>query len=118
MYTAKNHSEGPDKNVIESGGEIVVKSGGKLTIDSGAIVSGSTTAPIIDGLTSTSATSALSAKQGKALKDALDLKADATDIKTAENQAISTATTVELLLADFNALLLKLKTAGLMTADE
>ena len=35
----------------------------------------------------------------------------------AENQEISTATTVELLLADFNALLLKLKTAGIMDAD-
>ena len=35
----------------------------------------------------------------------------------AENQEISTATTVELLLADFNALLLKLKTAGIMVTD-
>ena len=35
----------------------------------------------------------------------------------ATNQADSTATTVELLLADFNALLLKLKTAGIMEAD-
>ena len=34
-----------------------------------------------------------------------------------ENQANSTATTVELLVADFNALLAKLKTAGLMVAD-
>lgn len=38
-------------------------------------------------------------------------------VKQATNQADSTATTVELLLADFNALLLKLKTAGLMDAD-
>ena len=47
---------------------------------------------------------------------------DATDtikgvVKQATNQADSTATTVELLLADFNALLLKLKTAGIMVAD-
>ena len=35
----------------------------------------------------------------------------------ATNQADSTATTVELLLADFNALLLKLKTAGIMEVD-
>ena len=34
------------------------------------------------------------------------------------NQADSEATTVELLLADFNALLLKLKIAGIMVADE
>ena len=38
-------------------------------------------------------------------------------VKQATNQADSTATTVELLLADFNALLLKLKTAGIMEAD-
>lgn len=36
----------------------------------------------------------------------------------ATNQADSEATTVELLLADFNALLAKLKTAGIMVADE
>lgn len=36
----------------------------------------------------------------------------------ATNQADSEATTVELLLADFNALLAKLKTAGIMEADE
>lgn len=38
-------------------------------------------------------------------------------VKKATNQADSTATTVELLLADFNALLLKLKTAGIMVED-
>ena len=36
----------------------------------------------------------------------------------AANQADSTATTVETLKNDFNALLAKLKTAGLMEADE
>ena len=35
----------------------------------------------------------------------------------AENQAVSEATTIEGLLVDFNALLIKLKAAGLMTAD-
>ena len=35
----------------------------------------------------------------------------------ATNQADSTATTVELLVTDFNALLAKLKTAGIMVAD-
>ena len=35
----------------------------------------------------------------------------------AENQAASTATTVVALKDDFNALLAKLKAAGLMTAD-
>jgi hypothetical protein len=36
----------------------------------------------------------------------------------AENQATSTATTIEGLVADYNALLAKLKAAGLMVADE
>lgn len=116
MYTAKNHSEGPDKTVI--GGEIVIESGATFTVDDGATVVGTISAPIVDALTSEVATSALSAKQGKVLKTAVDLRALATDIKVAANQAISTATTVELLLADFNALLLNLKTTGLMVADE
>jgi hypothetical protein len=38
-------------------------------------------------------------------------------VKQATNQADSTATDVAGLLADFNALLLKLKTAGIMVAD-
>lgn len=39
-------------------------------------------------------------------------------LPVAENQAASTATTVAGLVTDFNALLTKLKTAGLMEADE
>ena len=38
-------------------------------------------------------------------------------VKQSTNQADSTATTVELLVTDFNALLAKLKTAGIMVAD-
>lgn len=39
-------------------------------------------------------------------------------LPSAENQTASTATTVANLVTDFNALLTKLKTAGLMAADE
>ena len=39
-------------------------------------------------------------------------------IKQSANQADSVATTVELLVTDLNALLAKLKTAGIMVADE
>ena len=39
-------------------------------------------------------------------------------LPSAENQAASTATTVANLVTDFNALLTKLKAAGLMAADE
>ncbi|WP_322354494.1 Head fiber protein [Dehalococcoides sp.] len=44
--------------------------------------------------------------------------ASVTGLPTAENQAASTAEDVAGLLTDFNALLIKLKAAGLMTADE
>ena len=44
--------------------------------------------------------------------------ASVTGLPAAENQAASTATTIAGLVTDFNALLTKLKTAGLMAADE
>ncbi|WP_368488065.1 head fiber protein [Clostridium sp. BJN0013] len=44
--------------------------------------------------------------------------ASVTGLPTAENQANSTATDVAGLVTDFNALLTKLKAAGLMAADE
>jgi hypothetical protein len=97
------------KNYTEQGGEKTVI-GGTLEIKSGASVTGITTATIVDNLTSTDADKALSAKQGKALKDAADLK-------VAANQADSTATEVAGLVTDFNALLAKLKAAGIMVAD-
>lgn len=102
-----NYTEqGGAKTVI--GGEIEVS--GTLTIADGASVTGITTATIVDALTSTDATKALSAKQGKVLKDALDAK-------TAANQADSTASELAGLVSDFNGLLAKLKTAGLMVDD-
>lgn len=45
------------------------------------------------------------------------LGATVTGLPVAENQADSVATTVEGLVTDFNALLAKLKAAGLMAAD-
>lgn len=97
------------KNYFDDGGDTLVITG-KLTIDAGATVEGVVSAPIVDNLESTSSISALSAKQGKVLKDALDAK-------TAANQAASTASDVAGIVADFNALLAKLKAAGLMAAD-
>ena len=51
---------------------------------------------------------------------ALEIKqgASVTGLPIAENQADSTATDVAGLVTDFNALLAKLKAAGLMVADE
>ena len=50
----------------------------------------------------------------------LEIKQEASvmGLPIAENQADSTATDVAGLVADFNALLAKLKAAGLMVADE
>lgn len=110
MSNVKNYTEqGGEKTVI--GGALEIVSGGKLTIAEGASVEGVITAPVVDALNSTSATSALSAKQGKVLNDALAAK-------TAANQADSTATEVAGLVTDFNALLAKLIAAGLMAAAE
>lgn len=110
-YTTKNYStDGGDKLVI----------GGTLEIAAGASVTGITTATIVDGLTSTDATKALSAKQGKVLKDAADALATTVSGKltatAAANQAASTETTSPT-VAEFNALLAALKAAGLMAAD-
>lgn len=44
--------------------------------------------------------------------------ASVTGLPAAENQADSAATTIAGLVTDFNALLSKLKAAGLMAADE
>ncbi len=105
------------KNYTEQGGEITVIGGsleiaasGKLTIAEGATIEGILSVPVVDALDSTSATSALSAKQGKILNDAIAAK-------TAANQADSIATEVAELVTDFNALLAKLKAAGLMAAE-
>lgn len=45
-------------------------------------------------------------------------RASVTGLPAAENQADSAATTIAGLVTDFNALLSKLKAAGLMAADE
>ena len=114
------------KNYMDDGGDKLVI-GGTLEIEAGASVTGITTATIVDGLTSTDATKALSAKQGKALKDAADtLTTTVSGLTTtvggkltatvAANQAASVEATTPTVV-EFNALLAKLKAAGLMTAD-
>jgi len=106
MSNVKNYTEqGGDTTVI--GGTLEITSTGTLVIDAAATIEGVVSAPIVDALTSTSATSALSANQGKALNDALTAK-------TAANQADSVAETVADLVTDFNGLLAKLIAAGLM----
>jgi hypothetical protein len=106
MSNVKNYTEqGGETTVI--GGTLEITSTGTLVVDAAATVEGVVSAPIVDALTSTSTTSALSANQGKVLSDAIAAK-------TAANQADSEATTVAGLVTDFNALLAKLIAAGLM----
>lgn len=105
MPNVLNYTEqGGAKTVI--GGELEVT--GTLTLTA-ATIAGVVTATVVDTLVSTSGTSALSAKQGKALKTLIDGK-------TAANLAASTEATSPT-TAQFNALLAALKTAGLMVAD-
>ena len=109
MSNVKNYTEqGGEKTVI--GGSLEIATSGKLIIAEGATIEGILSVPVVDALGSTSATSALSAKQGKILNDAIAAK-------TAANQADSIATEVAELVTDFNALLAKLKAAGLMAAE-
>ena len=108
------------KNYTEQGGDRLVI-GGTLEIKEGASVAGITTATIVDNLTSSDTDKALSAKQGKALKDTADALALVVGGKLtatiADNQAASVASTVAGAVADLNALIAKLKAAGLMAAD-
>lgn len=138
-YNTPNYTEqGGAKTVI--GGELEVT--GTLTLAEGATLAGvldASAATVIDTLVSTSATDALSANQGKALKALVDAKvpiaAIVNDVATggiavplsaeqgkvlgarvAANQAASVEATTPT-VTEFNALLTKLKAAGLMVAD-
>jgi len=124
---------------MTDGGDTLVI-GGTLTIEDGATVGGVITAAIVDNVASTDADKALSANQGKVLNDkivalgpidtlvstdatkALSAKQgkalkDAADAKVATNQVDSVEATNPT-VAEFNALLAKLKLAGLMVGDE
>ncbi len=116
-YNTKNYTEqGGDKTVI--GGTLEIKQGASVT-----------------GLPASEISAAAETKLGgikaaaKAETDTVPAKIGAdgilyvptypvvSEIPVAENQVDSTATDVPGLLADFNALLTKLKAAGIMTAD-
>ena len=112
-YNAKNYTEqGGEKTVI----------GGTLEIGEGASVKGITTATIVDALTSDDAGKALSAKQGKALKTAVDAKYTAADATAAAAGLVRQATNVPEAAgaaptaAEFKALLDALIASGAMAA--
>ena len=113
-YSAKNYTEqGGERTVI--GGEIEILTGAKIKADEGAEVEGfggggytlpPATAEVLGGI-----------MVGSGLSVEEDGTLSADGVTKAENQADSTATDAAGLVTDFNALLAKLKTAGLMEAD-
>ena len=113
-YSAKNYTEqGGERTVI--GGEIEILAGAKIKADEGAEVEGFGGG----GYTLPPATSDTlgGIKVGSGLSVEEDGTLSADGVTKAENQADSTATDAAGLVTDFNALLAKLKTAGLMEAD-
>ena len=101
------------KNYTEQGGE-TTHFGGKVVFEEGVEVEGLSADP----LNKASADTLGGVKVGEGLSIDADGVLSADGVTPAENQADSTATTIAGLVTDFNALLAKLKTAGLMTADE
>ena len=101
------------KNYTEQGGE-TTHFGGKVVFEEGVEVEGLSANP----LNKASADTLGGIKVGEGLSIDADGVLSADGITPAANQADSTATTIAGLVTDFNALLTKLKTAGLMTADE
>ena len=100
------------KNYTEQGGE-VTHFGGKVVFEEGVEVEGLSANP----LNKASASTLGGIKVGNGLSIDSDGILSADGITPAANQADSTATDVAGLVTDFNALLVKLKTAGLMEAD-
>lgn len=120
------------KNYTEQGGEKTVI-GGTLEIKEGASVTGLSADPLLVATEETlGGVKAAAADEG----DTVEIKigedgklyaptypTDATEsvsglVKMAANQAYSIAEDTATLVTDFNALLAKLKAAGLMAADE
>lgn len=97
------------KNYTEQGGD-VTRFGGKVVFEEGCVVEG------LSGATLEPATA--TTLGGVMVGNGLSItEAGKLSVAGAANQAASTATDAEGLVADFNALLTKLKAAGLMAAD-
>lgn len=116
----KNYID-PITGELVIGGEIQIN--GTMTVDENATVTGLTAAPLTAAGADLGGVKAAAADAG----DTVECKINGTTKKlmvptypvvpVAANQADSTATEVAGLVVDFNALLAKLKAAGLMTDD-
>ena len=100
------------KNFTEQGGDIT-HIGGKLIIEEGASIEGLPSATVPVATTTTAGVVIVGS--GLTITDGV---LSVSGITPAENQSDSTAETVAALVTDFNALLTKLKAAGLMESDE
>lgn len=111
------------KNYIDPiSGDLVI--GGGLQVEEGATVSGlADVSLLVPAGTELGCVKAATKGAGDTVEVKIDEDSKKLFVPTypvvpkAANQAISAAVDASALLVDFNALLLKLKTAGLMTAD-
>jgi hypothetical protein len=134
-YNTKNYTEqGGEKTII--GGTLEIPGALDLT---GTTITGAVTAAVVNNLTTTATGSALDAAQGKALKTLVDARVTTASIvndlttggttvplsaeqgktlgaRVAANQTASVEASTPT-VTEFNALLAKLKAAGLMAAD-
>jgi len=116
-YNTKNYTEqGGDKTVI--GGTLEIKQGASVTGLPASEISAATETSL-GGIKAAakSETDTVPAKIGTDGILYVPTYPVVLEIPVAENQINSTATDIEGLIADFNALLTKLKAAGIMTAD-
>lgn len=116
----KNYID-PISGELVIGGDMEIT--GTLVVDQNATVTGLIAAPLPAAGTKLGGIKAAAKGEG----DTVEVKIGVDEklytptypvVPVAANQAISVAADVPALLVDFNALLLALKTAGLMTADE
>jgi len=118
-YNAKNYTEqGGEKTVI--GGTLEIKEGASVTgLPSPAVVIPAATADALGGVKAATKSGAdtVEVKIGTDTKLYVPAYPTVPSIPVVANQTASTAADVAALLTDFNALLEKLKVAGLMSAD-
>jgi len=115
-YNIKNYTEqGGEKTVI--GGTLEIKEG--ATVTGLAVTAAPASAIALGGVKAAAkeATDTVPAKIGEDGKLYVSTYPVVPEIPVAANQADSTAADVAGLLVDFNALLTKLKTSGLMAPD-
>jgi len=117
-YNTKNYTEqGGEKTVI--GGTLEIKESATVTglPEGSAYTLPAATAAALGGIKAAAKTEAETVEAKVGTDDKLYVPAYPA-VPVAANQVDSTATELSGLLTDFNALLGKLKTAGLMAADE